>query len=154
MNLSPFDRTSTNAPHLNEDSRKVQSPVGEDALLRLQVTQPLLEQRRVHRVPALSSRSQQHGTNQRTPSMFTQPADGIGEGTDLKSASGSPGAPTTMTGPAAPGTSMVVLGGAEADEAMRTPRRRVAARATGEGRGRGSSGSGARRQRQRQRALR
>ena len=77
--------------------------------------------------------------------MFTQPADGIGEGTDLKSASGSPGAPTTMTGPAAPGTSMVVLGGAEADEAMRTPRRRVAARATGEGRGRGGSGSGARR---------
>jgi len=65
--------------------------------------------------------------------MFTQPADGIGEGTDLKSASGSPGAPTTTTGPAAPGTSMVVLSGVQADEAMRTPRRRVAARATGQG---------------------
>jgi hypothetical protein len=73
--------------------------------------------------------------------MFTPPADGIGEGTDLKSASGSPGAPTTTTGPAAPGTSMVVLGGAEADEAMRTPRRRVAARVTGEGKGRGGSGA-------------
>ena len=68
-------------------------------------------------------------------------------GTDLKSASGSPGAPTTRTGGAVPGISTVALGGAPAepsDEAMRTPRQRDAARvvAGGEGKGRGGSVGG------------
>jgi hypothetical protein len=43
----------TKAPHLDEDSREVQPPVCQDALLRLQIPQPLLEQRGIHRVPAL-----------------------------------------------------------------------------------------------------
>jgi len=52
--INQFDRAScTNAHHLDEDPREAQPPVGEDALLRLQVPQPLLEQRRLHRIPAL-----------------------------------------------------------------------------------------------------
>jgi hypothetical protein len=65
---------------------------------------------------------------------------------DLKSASGRPGAASTRTGPAAPGTSMVVLGSANSpDEVMRTPRRWFAARGIGKGR----RDSGARRRKPR-----
>jgi len=73
--INQLDRASrTNAHHLDEDPRKAQPPVGEDALLRLQVPQPLLEQRRLHRVPALTrARSQQ------TSASFPIPPDGTGE---------------------------------------------------------------------------